>query len=74
MAAQLAIAGIHLSDVPTLSYDRELFEERTLTRVTANTRRDGKELLELAATAGLHVETTSYPFDRAERRARRPCR
>ncbi len=61
----LAIAGIHLSDIPTLSYEREVFQERTLTSVTANTRRDGEELLELAATAGLHVVTTSYPFDRA---------
>ncbi len=61
----LAIAGIHLSDIPTLSYERELFQERTVTSVTANTRRDGEELLEIAARAGLHIVTTPYPFERA---------
>ena len=34
----LAVAGIHLSDIPTLDYQRHLFEERTLRSVTANTR------------------------------------
>ena len=34
----LAIAGIHLSDIPTLSYEREVFQERSLRSVTANTR------------------------------------
>ena len=33
----LAIAGIHLSDIPTLNYQDHLFEERTLCSVTANT-------------------------------------
>jgi alcohol dehydrogenase, propanol-preferring len=37
----LAIAGIHLSDVPSLSYQRHLFQERSVRSVTANTRRDG---------------------------------
>ena len=35
----LAIAGIYLSDIPALDYERHLFEERTLRSVTANTRR-----------------------------------
>jgi propanol-preferring alcohol dehydrogenase len=61
----LAIAGIHLTDIPTVSYERELFQERTLTSVTANTRRDGEDLLAIAARAGLHVVTTPYPFERA---------
>ena len=37
----LAIAGIHLSDIPVLNYEAHLFEERTLRSVTANTREDG---------------------------------
>ena len=49
----LAVAGIHLSDVPALNYQRHLFEERTLRSVTANTRRDGREFLELAARVGV---------------------
>jgi propanol-preferring alcohol dehydrogenase len=58
----LSVAGIHLSDIPTLSYARHLFEERTLTSVTANTRADGREFLDLAARHRLRVTTTPYPF------------
>ena len=35
----LAIAGIHLTDIPTLRYAEELFYERQVRSVTANTRR-----------------------------------
>ena len=41
----LAVAGIHLSDIPTLDYERHLFQERRLRSVTANTRADGEEFL-----------------------------
>ena len=63
----LAIAGIHLSDVPALDYQRHLFRERTLTSVTANTRRDGEELLVLASALGIRPRTTPYPFTEADR-------
>jgi propanol-preferring alcohol dehydrogenase len=36
----LAIAGIYLTDIPALSYDRYLFQERQLRSVTSNTRQD----------------------------------
>jgi alcohol dehydrogenase, propanol-preferring len=62
----LAIAGIHLSDIPTLSYEDYLFEERTLRSVTANTRKDGEEFLALAAQIPVHVTTTPYAFDQAD--------
>jgi alcohol dehydrogenase, propanol-preferring len=61
----LAIAGIHLSDVPSLNYERHLFEERNLRSVTANTRSDGEQFLELAQRIGVRVTTTPYPLDRA---------
>jgi propanol-preferring alcohol dehydrogenase len=63
----LSIAGIYLTDVPRLVYADELFEERTLTSTTANTRRDGEELLALAARIPLRVHTTPYEFDAAPR-------
>jgi propanol-preferring alcohol dehydrogenase len=63
----LAVAGIHLSDIPSLGYDRHLFRERTLRSVTANTRLDGDELLTLAGRLSLRVETTPYPFTEAAR-------
>ena len=61
----LAIAGIYLTDIPSLNYDRHLFEERTLRSVTANTRADGAAFLEAAARIGIKVSTTAYPFDDA---------
>ena len=63
----LAIAGIHLSDIPVLDYQRHLFEERTLRSVTANTRADGVAFLELAARIDIQVSAVPYPFDRADR-------
>lgn len=61
----LAIAGIHLSEVPALDYARHLFWERTVTSVTANTRSDGAEFLELAARIGVKVAVMSYPLSEA---------
>ncbi len=62
----LAVAGIHLSDVPALDYAAHLFRERTLTSVTANTRADGEELLLLAGRLGVRATVTTYPFDAAD--------
>jgi alcohol dehydrogenase, propanol-preferring len=62
----LSIAGIHLSDVPPLDYERHLFEERTLQSVTANTRDDGERFLAEAAAIPVRVTTTPYPMDRAD--------
>jgi propanol-preferring alcohol dehydrogenase len=63
--ATLAVAGIHLSDVPPLDYQRHLFQERTLCSVTANTRADGEALLRLAAEIPLVTHTVPYPLDAA---------
>lgn len=62
----LAIAGIHLSDVPVLRYADHLFHERQLRSVTANTRADGEDFLALADEIDLRVETTAYAFDAAD--------
>jgi propanol-preferring alcohol dehydrogenase len=61
----LAIAGIHLSDVPPLRYADELFEERQVRSVTANTRADGEALLALAEEIPIRTTTVLYPFERA---------
>ncbi|MBB5625229.1 zinc-dependent alcohol dehydrogenase family protein [Sphaerisporangium krabiense] len=61
----LAIAGIHLTDVPPLNYEEHLFYERAVRSVTANTREDGRAFLELAARRPLSVTTVPYPLDRA---------
>jgi alcohol dehydrogenase, propanol-preferring len=62
----LAVAGIHLSDVPVLNYQDHLFQERTLRSVTANTRDDGAAFLEIAARIGIRVTTTAYDFDETD--------
>lgn len=63
----LAIAGIHLSDIPPLTYQRHLFYERQIRSVTANTRADAREFLSFAADHRLSVSTTPYPLDHADR-------
>jgi len=63
----VAVAGIHLSDIPPLDYARHLFQERQLRSVTANTRLDGEEFLELAARLGIEVQTVPYALEHADR-------
>jgi propanol-preferring alcohol dehydrogenase len=62
----LAVAGIHLTDIPSLNYQDHLFEERTLRSVTANTRADGRQFLEVADRIGIHPTTRRYPFEAAD--------
>jgi propanol-preferring alcohol dehydrogenase len=60
-------AGIHMSTIPPIDYDTELFGERDLRSVTANTRADGREFLRLARSAGLMPTVTTYSFDEIPR-------
>ncbi|GAA1496095.1 zinc-dependent alcohol dehydrogenase family protein [Paeniglutamicibacter kerguelensis] len=62
----LAVAGIHLTDIPPLHYETDLFQERQLRSVTANTRADGEEFLALAAEMELRPTTTVYAFAAAD--------
>jgi alcohol dehydrogenase, propanol-preferring len=61
----LAVAGIWLSDIPPLSYEDTLFQERKLRSVTANTRADGETFLRLAERLGVRATTVSYPMSEA---------
>jgi propanol-preferring alcohol dehydrogenase len=61
----LAVAGIYLSAIPPLDYTRHLFYERTLQSVTANTRRDGEELLRLAAAIPVRSHTVPFALEQA---------
>jgi len=62
----LALAGIHLSNIPALDYRRHLFQERTIRSVTSNTRHDGEEFLVLAQRLGVQVTTTPVAFEHAD--------
>ena len=63
----LAAAGIDMSRVPPLDYERQLFHEKNLRSVTANTRADGEELLRLAAEIPIRPRTVSFPLADANR-------
>src|SRR5580704_6466422 len=66
----LSIAGIYLSDIPPLNYDKHLFQERQLRSVTANTRADAREFLAHAAQHKLAVTVHPYPLDHADQALR----
>lgn len=63
----LAVAGIWLSDIPVLNYDATLFRERRLRSVTANTRQDGEEFLQLADRFRIRATTVPYELTDAQR-------
>jgi len=76
----LALAGIYMTDVPGLEYEKHLFYERNVHSVTANTRQDGRELLEEAAhsaprdtlSASGRQPSVAGPEERQNQRDRRP--
>jgi propanol-preferring alcohol dehydrogenase len=61
----LALAGIHMSPVPELDYEKHLFHEKTLQSVEANTRRDGRELLKEAAAVPILPKVTRFGLSEA---------
>ncbi|HKZ06239.1 MAG TPA: zinc-dependent alcohol dehydrogenase family protein [Methylomirabilota bacterium] len=61
----LALAGIHMSDLPAMSYEPHLFWEKTVQSVTANTRADGEALLAEAASIPLRPRVARHPLERA---------
>ena len=66
----VAIAGIHLTDVPTLNYQAHLFQDRQLRSVTSNTRVQARAFLALAGEYRLEVSTQDYPLAAADRALR----
>jgi propanol-preferring alcohol dehydrogenase len=63
----LSLAGIHMSDVPSMNYDECLFYEKNLRSVTANTRQDGEDLLREAARHPIRPKVTLFPLEEANR-------
>jgi propanol-preferring alcohol dehydrogenase len=62
----LALAGIYMTAIPALEY-ADLYRERSITSVTANTRTDGEELLAEAARIPIRPEVTRFPLREANR-------
>jgi len=63
----LAVAGIYLSDIPRLEYERDLFYERELRSVTANTRKAGEEFMRIAGEIPIKSFTVPMKLEEANR-------
>ena len=59
-------AGIHMSDIPSFSYDL-LWMERQIRSVANLTRRDGEEFLRIAPKVPVRTEVHPYPLADANR-------
>ena len=66
----LAIAGIYMTTVPPLEYERDLFYEKEIRSVTANTRADGEEFLQIAGEIPIKTYTTGMALNEANRALR----
>jgi len=62
----VALAGIHMSEIPSLDYQAHRFGERDLRTVTANTRADAAEFLTLAGRLHLEVHAVTRAMNRAD--------
>jgi len=65
------LAGITMSQIPPLDYEKHLYYEKVLRSVTASTRRDGRELLELAGRIGIRTEVEAYELAQANQALQR---
>src|SRR5580692_7865022 len=63
----LALAGIYMTPIPAMDYERCVFYERDIHSVTSNTRQDGRELLAESAEIPVRPHTAEYPLSDANR-------
>ena len=63
----LSLAGIYMTPIPQMDYQRHVFFERNIHSVTANTRQDARELLAEAAEIPIRPHTSTYPLSEANR-------
>ena len=63
-AGTVVCGGIHMSDIPSFSYDI-LWEERMIRSVANLTRKDGEEFLRLAAEAHIKTEIKLFQLHEA---------
>lgn len=61
---RLILAGIHMSPIPSFSYDI-LYGERLIKSVTNNTKQDGIEFLKYAAQFGIKPRVETFPLEEA---------
>lgn len=62
-----ALAGIYMSPIPQMDYTRYLYHERALRSVANATRKDGEELLQMAAQIPIHTTTQLFSLKEANK-------
>jgi propanol-preferring alcohol dehydrogenase len=60
-----ALAGIHMSSIPELDYEKHLYHEKTLRSVANATREDGEDLLRIAAEIPVKTTIQTFPLEEA---------
>jgi propanol-preferring alcohol dehydrogenase len=63
----LALAGIYMTPIPQMDYTEHLYYERTVRSVTASTRKDGEELLQIAERIPIRTQITLFPLEEANK-------
>jgi alcohol dehydrogenase, propanol-preferring len=63
-AGTLVLGGIHMSPIPSFSYDL-LYQERVVRSVANNTREDGMDFLRVAAEIPIRTQTRLFPLKEA---------
>jgi len=61
----VALAGITMTPIPQMDYEKHLYHEKILRSVTAATREDGRELITLAADIPIKTDTTLFELEQA---------
>ena len=62
----LILGGIHMSPIPSLSYDL-LYQERVIRSVANNTRKDGKDFLRVASEIPIRTRVQMFPLSEGNR-------
>jgi len=63
----VALAGITMTPIPEMDYQKYLYHERTLRSVANATRQDGEELLKIAAEIPIRTTTRVFPLEEANK-------
>jgi propanol-preferring alcohol dehydrogenase len=63
----VVLGGIHMTPIPSMSYDDLLYHERVIRSVANNTRNDGEDFLALAAKIPIVTQVQTFPLEHANR-------
>ena len=63
----LALAGIYMTPIPEMNYQKHLYYEKTVRSVANSTRKDAEDLLKLSAEIPIHTEVQEFVLEEANR-------